>query len=58
MLDAATARALGAAWFGRYLDADWRPRTTAESQALLAELGLEGPFWQLQPNGPDEAGPW
>jgi len=33
-------------WWTR-LDPGWRPRTAAESQALLDALGLTGDFWQL-----------
>ena len=47
MLTLDQARALGGAWFGSYLDADWRPRTTEESQAILASIGLTGAFWEL-----------
>ena len=28
---------------------DWRRRTLEETEALLAELGLTGPFWGLRP---------
>ena len=34
-------------WYGDRLEADWSPRTPAESQAILASLGLTGPFWRL-----------
>jgi hypothetical protein len=34
-------------WYGDRLDPDWRPRTVAESQALLDSLGLTGDFWRL-----------
>jgi hypothetical protein len=34
-------------WWWTRLDADWRPRTPAESQAILDELGLTGEFWRL-----------
>ena len=34
-------------WWWTRLDPDWRPRTAAKSQAILNELGLTGPFWQL-----------
>jgi hypothetical protein len=33
-------------WSGR-LDPEWRPRPVAQSQAILEELGLTGPFWRL-----------
>ncbi len=35
------------AWYGDRLDPDWRPRTTAQTQAILDSVGLTGPFWQL-----------
>jgi hypothetical protein len=34
-------------WYGDRLDPDWRPRSRDESQRLLADLGLEGAFWEL-----------
>ncbi len=34
-------------WWWTRLEPDWRPREPAESQAILDELGLTGPFWQL-----------
>ena len=34
-------------WWSTRLDPDWRPRSPAESQAILDELGLTGEFWQL-----------
>jgi hypothetical protein len=39
--------ALGRAWYGRHLDPDWRKHTVAEAQAIFAEMGLTGEFWQL-----------
>lgn len=38
---------LARAWYGDRLDPDWRPRTVAESQRILAEVGLTAEFWQL-----------
>jgi hypothetical protein len=38
---------LASRWYGDRLDPDWRPRTRAQSQAILTEVGLTGPFWQL-----------
>lgn len=38
---------LARAWWGDRLAADWRPRTRAESQAILDGLGLTGEFWRL-----------
>jgi hypothetical protein len=34
-------------WWWTRVEPDWRPRTAAESQAILDELGLSGEFWQL-----------
>ena len=39
--------ALAAAWYGDRLEDDWRPRTRDESQRVLADAGLTGPFWEL-----------
>lgn len=38
---------LANAWWSTRLAPDWRPRTRAESQAILDGLGLTGPFWSL-----------
>ena len=38
---------LAALWYGDRLNADWRPRTTGQSQAILDRVGLTGEFWQL-----------
>lgn len=34
-------------WWWSRLDPGWRPRSLAESQAILDDLGLTGPFWRL-----------
>ncbi len=34
-------------WYSDRLDPDWSPKTEAETQGAFAELGLEGPFWNL-----------
>jgi hypothetical protein len=34
-------------WWETRLEPDWRPRTPAESQAILDGLGLTGDFWRL-----------
>lgn len=34
-------------WYGDRLARDWRPRSTAQSQAILESVGLTGSFWQL-----------
>ena len=39
---------LAHAWWDTRLQPDWRPRTRAESQAILDDLGLTGPFWSLR----------
>jgi hypothetical protein len=46
-LSAATMNELARQWWWTRLDADWRPRSAAESQAILDSLGLTEPFWQL-----------
>ena len=38
---------LARVWYGDRLDPDWRPRPRDESQRLLADVGLDGPFWEL-----------
>jgi hypothetical protein len=47
LVDLATLDELARRWYGDRLDPDWRPRTLAESQALLSSVGLTGDFWQL-----------
>ena len=39
--------AMAADWYGDRLDPGWRPRTPAQSQAILERHGLTGPFWDL-----------
>ncbi len=34
-------------WWWTRLEPDWRPRSAAQSQAILDELGLTGEFWRL-----------
>jgi hypothetical protein len=46
-LDVATLSELARAWWHDRLAADWRPRTRAQSQAILEALGLTGDFWRL-----------
>jgi hypothetical protein len=46
-LPALKLNALARRWWRTRLDPDWRPRTAAESQAILDELGLAGEFWRL-----------
>lgn len=40
---------LADAWWGDRLDADWRPHTLEQNQAILDRCGLTGEFWKLQP---------
>ena len=46
-LSATTLNELAQRWWRTRLDPAWRPRAPAESQAILDELGLVGPFWRL-----------
>jgi hypothetical protein len=46
-MSASTLNELARRWWWTRLDADWQPRAPAESQAILDELGLLGPFWRL-----------
>ena len=46
-LPAAQLHALAQRWYGDRLDPAWRPRTRDESQRLLADIGLDGEFWEL-----------
>jgi len=43
----ATLSALAHAWWGDRVAPDWRPHTRDQNAAILEELGLTGPFWQL-----------
>jgi len=36
-------------WYRDRLSPDWRRKTPDEAEALFAEVGLTGPFWQLRP---------
>ena len=38
---------LAQAWWGNRLAPDWAPRTRDESQAILDDVALTGPFWRL-----------
>jgi hypothetical protein len=39
--------ALAQRWYAGRLDADWRGRSAEQAQAILASVGLTGPFWAL-----------
>ena len=46
-MSAATLNELARRWWWTRLEPNWRPRTAAESQAILDEVGLVGEFWRL-----------
>jgi hypothetical protein len=46
-MSGATLHELARRWWSTRLEPDWRPRTAAESQAILDALGLTGGFWRL-----------
>jgi hypothetical protein len=35
-------------WYDDRLEHDWRRKTVAERQRILEEVGLVGPFWQIE----------
>ncbi len=46
VLSVAQTWSLAQAWYGRRMDPAYHGRTLEEIQALFAEQGLVGPFWQ------------
>ena len=38
---------LAKAWYADPRGSNWRPRNRDESQAVIASVGLTGPFWEL-----------
>jgi hypothetical protein len=46
-MSATTLNELARRWWWTRVEPDWRPRTAAESQTILDELGLTGDFWRL-----------
>jgi hypothetical protein len=46
-IPARTLSDLAHSWWDTRLQPDWQPRTREENQAILDQLGLNGPFWQL-----------
>jgi hypothetical protein len=38
---------LAGKWYHDRLTRNWRRKTIAERQAILSEVGLVGPFWDL-----------
>jgi hypothetical protein len=41
------AARLGAIWYADRVSRDWRPKTPAVMNALLASVGLSGSFWTV-----------
>jgi hypothetical protein len=39
---------LADAWFRNKVRPDWRRHTLEEAEAVLAEIGLTGPLWNLR----------
>jgi len=39
---------LAVAWYADKMDPNWRRATLDETEALLTNLGLTGPFWSLR----------
>jgi hypothetical protein len=39
--------ALARRWYRDRLSPDWQPRSRDASQALLAAVGMTGPYWTL-----------
>jgi hypothetical protein len=40
---------LASEWYKDRLSPDWRRKNAEEAEAVFAEIGLTGPFWQLRP---------
>ena len=39
---------LAQAWYADKASPDWRRKTLEEAEAVLARIGLTGPFWSLR----------
>jgi hypothetical protein len=39
---------LARGWYKNKLKSDWRRHTLEEAEALLIDVGLTGPFWNLR----------
>ncbi len=46
-LPVSTLSALAHAWWRDRLSPGWQPHSREQNQAILAALGLSGPFWEL-----------
>jgi hypothetical protein len=55
LVDLPTMWRLGKVWYADRLDDDHRRRTPAEATSVFAELGLDGPFWDMR--DPADGGP-
>lgn len=42
---------LALAWYSEKASPSWKRRTLDETEALFAEIGLTGDFWQLRAGG-------
>ena len=47
-IPAETLWRLADGWYADRVSPGWRPRSRAESRAILDGLGLTGPFWSLE----------
>ena len=39
---------LALAWYGDKVSPDWRRKSLEEAEAMLGEIGLTDPFWNLR----------
>ncbi len=39
---------LARGWYGDKLNPEWRRHSPGETEQLLADVGLKGPFWSLR----------
>jgi hypothetical protein len=39
--------ALSQVWYGTRMNADYRGRSAAQVEEVLASVGLDGPFWRF-----------
>lgn len=47
VFDVATLWELAKRWYDDRLDLDWNRRSVGQRQAILHDVGLAGPFWEL-----------
>lgn len=48
IFSAETLWRLAQSWYGDRLEPSWNPRSIAESQVILEQVGLRGEFWRLR----------